>query len=137
MPTAQPDAAVLALLEAITSPVALDAGRNLFYGPAYDPEATHPAESVFVLGTGGPTNARFCGTSTDWREYTVQVMIRADRSNYTGGQSLARACLDACHCATVSGYVDCQVREPDPTYLRIDTRGRHLWSINVRLWRAK
>ncbi len=135
MATAEADAAVLALLAGITSPVALTTNVNLFLGPALGPDDTRPQKSVFVTATGGPRNDRLCGTTHDYRILTVQVIVRADPSDYDGGQALARACRDAIHCATISGYVDAGVREPDPYYLRTDEDGRHLWTMNVNLTR--
>lgn len=138
MPTAEADAAVLELLDAITTPVALDSGRNLFLGPMLDPSATRPALCVCVLSTGGALMARLVGSSLDWRTPTVQVVVRADRADYARGLEIARACLAACHCpaSMPSGYTDCAVREADVTYLQRDATGRHLWSFNVQLIRA-
>jgi len=140
MPTAEADNAVQTLLEAITSPVALDAGRNLFLGPMVDPNATRPHTCVTVLATGGALMARLIGGSgaKDWRTPTVQVTVRADRSDYDRGIALARACLTACQvpASMPTGYSDCQVREADVTYLQRDAVGRHLWSFNVQLWRV-
>jgi hypothetical protein len=138
MATAEADAAVLALLDAITSPLSLDSGRNLFLGPMLDPSATRPNNSVCVLATGGALMARLVSSSQDWRTPTVQVTVRADRSDYDGGIALARACLSACQAPSSmpSGYTDCQVREADVTYIQRDAQGRHLWSFNVQLIRV-
>lgn len=139
MPTAEADNAVLTLLDAITSPVALDAGRNLFLGPMLDPpSATRPHTCVTVLATGGALMARLVGgaNALDWRTPTVQVVVRADRSDYDRGIALARACLEACQVPTSmpSGYSDCQVREAGVTYMQRDAQQRFLWSFNVQLW---
>lgn len=136
MPTAEVDSAILALLEAITSPVALDAGVNLFLGPMVDPNATRPHTCVCVLATGGALMARLVGSSLDWRTPTAQVVVRADRSDYDRGIALARACLQACQVPSSipTGYSDCQVREADVTYVQRDAQGRHLWSFNVQTW---
>lgn len=138
MPTAEADAAVRTLLEAITSPVPLDAGRNLFLGPAGLPSAHKVQKAVFVLSTGGPLMARLVGSTLDWRTPTVQVTVRADASDYEGGLALARACLAACQApaSMPTGYTDCAVREADPTYLQRDAAGRHVWALNVQLVRV-
>ena len=57
---AEPDAAVVTLLEAIASPVALDVGRNLFAFPMVTPDSARPALAVFVTPTGGDLNQRLC-----------------------------------------------------------------------------
>lgn len=138
MPTAEADAAVLSLLDAVTSPVALVSGKNLFLGPMIDPSATRPALCVCVLSTGGAIMARLVGSSLDWRTPTVQVVVRADRADYERGIALARACLAACQAPTSmpSGYTDGAVREADVTYLQRDATGRHLWAFNVQLIRV-
>lgn len=138
MPTAEADAAVLALLDALTTPVALDSGKNLFLGPMLDPSATRPALCVCVLSTGGALMARLVGSTLDWRTPTVQVVVRADRADYERGIALARACLAACQAPTSmpSGYTDCAVREADVTYLQRDATGRHLWAFNAQLIRV-
>jgi hypothetical protein len=136
MATAAPDAAIVTLLDAITSPVALVPNVNLILGPILPPAATVRGKCVFVTATGGPDNYRYCGVAHDHQRATVQVSIRADVADYAGGQALARACWSACHCPTLpSGYTDVQVREPDPYYLRMDASGFHLWAFNVILVR--
>lgn len=136
MATAEADAAVVTALDAISSPYALTSGINLFLGPPIEPDAGRPSDAVFVTSTGGPLNGRFCGTSSDLRMTTIQVVTRADRANFTAGQAMARACRDALHCAPPTGYVDCLVREPDPYYLKTDAAGRHFWALNAVLVRT-
>ena len=138
MPTAQSDAAVLALLEAITSPVALTEGQNLFYGPMMIPSSAVPGFVVCVLATGGDQNQRCIGSSVDVRRSSVQVLVRCDFSDYVRGQELARACLEALHCPSIpSGWTDVQVpNQPEPFYLGMEGEGRHVWSINVQMLRS-
>lgn len=139
MPTAQSDAAVLALLEAITDPIALTEGQNLFYGPMMIPSANVPGFVVCVVATGGDMNQRCLGSpGVDVRRSSVQVLVRCDFADYTRGQALARACHAALHCPTIpSGWTDVQVpNQPEPFYLGMEPEGRHVWSLNVSLLRS-
>lgn len=136
--TVEADAAIVTLLDAITTPVAVDLGRNLFLGPLIPPNAHMGQLAVCVTSTGGDMNLRVCGGTTDVRRATVQVMVRCDRSDYARGLALARACLAACHCPTIpSGWTDIQVpNQSDPIYAGIQGEGRHAWSFNCVLVRS-
>jgi hypothetical protein len=137
--TAPADAAVLGLLEGVASPMVLTEGANLFLGPMLFPDAGRPSLCVCVLASGGPLMARLVGSSLDWSTPTVQVMVRADRSDYARGIALARACLAACQAPSSmpSGYSECAVMQGDVAYLSPDQVGRHLWSFNVLLQLVK
>lgn len=137
MAAAEADDAVITLLDAVASPVALTVGVNLFRGPMQVPDATRPGLVVCVTSTGGGINSRMVGSTKDLRQTFVQVMVRADRSDYARGIQLARACRDALHCPTIpDGYCDVQVREPDPYYVSRQAEGRHVWAMNVMLLRS-
>jgi len=136
--TVESDAAIVTLLDAITTPVALDSGKNLFLGPLLPPSAHMGQLAVCVTATGGDMNIRTCGSSTDIVRATVQVAVRCDRSDYARGLALARACLRAIHGATPpTGWSDIQVpNQSEPIYTGIQGEGRHAWSINCQLLRS-
>jgi hypothetical protein len=138
MPTSEADAAVVTLLDTITASSgyydALAAGVNLFLGPVRSPEDGCPRKAVFVE-MNRETSSRYCGSSSDWREAWVVVYVRGDRSDYTGVAALARACRDAIHCATVTGYTDCAI-DSGPNFIRTDDTGGIMWTLVARLIRA-
>lgn len=139
MSASDAESVIVTLLDAITSPLALDAGRNLFLSPPLDPSTGVPLTGVFVLGTGGGQNDRLCG-SHDHQRSSVQVTVRVDGSDYAGGKGLVRACWAAVHCAIVAGWYSITVREPDPYYVG---PGRtksgsliHTWTFNAECGRV-
>jgi len=137
----EPDVAIVSLLSRVTGLRASQSTENpfdgnLWRGPMREPEEGCPVKAVSVLSTGGLSHDRFLGTSTDLRVSTVQVRIRSENHDFSGGQELARACSDAIDCHDVAGYIDIRVREPEPNYLQRDDVNRHHWSFNVELWRT-
>lgn len=130
MTTAYADAAVIALLEPIASPIALTENANLFAGPLRDPEDGVPSKCVFVMQVNQRRDAVLVYEQ-------LMVEVRADRSDYVGGLALAWACEAALHCpaSMPSGWTDCQVPN-GPFYARTDPDGRHIWRLDVAMVRA-
>jgi len=130
MATAESEAAVVALIEPMASPVVLTAGSNLFAHPPREPETGIPSRSVFVSPVGQRRDSVF--------EYAqVMVEVYADRNDYDGGLALARACLALLHCPSSmpSGWTDCQV-PIGPFYARQDPAQRHVFRLDVSLCRS-
>jgi hypothetical protein len=130
MTAAYADDAVVTLLDAIASPVALALNVNLFKGPLRDPEDGVPAKCVFVVQVNQRRNAVFVYEQ-------LMVEVRADRSDFDGGLALARACEVALHCPTIpTGWTDIQVPN-GPFYARTDPVGRHVWRLDVSMCKAQ
>lgn len=133
---AAPDVEVKTLLDAVASPESLASGYTLFLGPEQPVEDGYERVCVFVLDTGGGSSERFLGTSTDYRTHSIQVVVRANHYDYTGGQALAAACWSKLNCASISGYVYCLPQQSGPAYVGEDEQRMHRWSINVTLART-
>jgi hypothetical protein len=129
------DAAIVTLLDALVSgSTTLASGTDLFTGPARSHGQGIPiGPVVFALSTGGPPPQPYLGVGKDFRVETVQVTVRAKPEKFADGQTLARAVFDAVHKTLPTDFVDCRVRESQPTYLGADGNGCHLWTLNCEL----
>jgi hypothetical protein len=128
-----PELAVVTLLDALA---ALTRKVNLFEGPVRAQSATVPHQAVFVLPSGGPAPEAYAdGTTTERRYSAIQITLRSDPKDYAGGWVLARQVKAALHHATVTGYVDIRAMQSEPIYVGPDEADRHLWSVNLELWK--
>lgn len=130
----EPDIAVVATLDAVaTSPLsAYTTGVNLFAGPTRQPSSVIPHRAIFVLSYGGPEPLdKFSGVSI--QRHSVQVMLRGNVDAFSVAQADAKACRDALHLATISGYLRCAALQP--AYLGLDDTEHPMFSLNLELWR--
>lgn len=128
--------AIKKLLDSVASPADLADGYNLFLGPEQAPESGTERAAVFILDTGNGDSYRFGGTSTDYRTYSVQVVVRASHYDYAGGQSLAQACWDALNHAAIAEWIYCLPQQSGPVYVGEDDQRQHRWSLNFSLART-
>lgn len=117
--------------------LSLTLGTNLFRGKmrAYEAES-FPRECVACEAAGGPAPQDYCNGNThtpQMRDPVVQVMVRGDARDYSGGETLARAVWDSLHDNPPSGYIHMRCMNATPLYVGEDEDGSHLWSINVAL----
>jgi hypothetical protein len=114
-----------------TSVAGLTLGTNCFSGPV----TPDPDEGCWVFPTGGPPVTRFLGETEAEKHYTMQIRVRADRDDFSGGLLLARAVSDALigaiHDATFAAYLDIIPIQSQPIQLPQDDKGLHEWSQNV------
>jgi len=110
-------------------------GTGIFIGPTRAPATGLPAVAVFVLPTGaGPPVAPYLGTSTDWHEVALQILVRSAANSYAAGRTKAAACRTALHrLALGASYTLCMVRETEALYLGRNELGHHEFAINVRV----
>lgn len=130
----EPDIAVAQTLDAVaTSPLsAYTLGTNLFAGPVRPVSGVIPHRAIFVLTYGGPAPLdKFSGVSI--QRHSVQVMIRSNADAFSVAQADAKACRDALHLGTVTGYMRCAALQP--VYLGLDDNEHPLFSLNLELWR--
>ena len=130
----EPDIAVAQTIDAVASAplAAYTLGTNLFAGPTRAPSTFIPHRAIFVLTYGGPAPLdKFNGTPI--QRHSVQVMIRGNVDSFSVAQADAKACRDALHLATVSGYLRCAALQP--AYLGLDDTEHPLFSLNLELWR--
>lgn len=130
----EPDIAVAQTLDAVaTSPLsAYTLGTNLFAGPVRPVSTVIPHRAIFVLTYGGPAPLdKFSGVSI--QRHSVQVMIRSNADAFSVAQADAKACRDALHLGTVTGYMRCAALQP--VYLGLDDNEHPLFSLNLELWR--
>jgi hypothetical protein len=130
----EPDIAVAQTLDAVaTSPLsAYTIGTNLFAGPVRPVSTVIPHRAIFVLTYGGPAPLdKFSGVSI--QRHSVQVMIRGNADAFNVAQADAKACRDALHLGTVTGYMRCAALQP--VYLGLDDNEHPLFSLNLELWR--
>lgn len=143
MPTPGADLAAALVAASPVGGVALvlapSSGANVFVGPAQPVSDSVPAQAIFCLGYGGtaPPMPYMDGTGQDWRQSRVQVMVRSEQGDFAGGETLARATLQALHRRSVSGYTWVVSLDSEPTYLSKDEQGCHRWSCNFELaWKG-
>lgn len=113
-------------------------GTNVFRGAPRKPGNGVPRKAIFCLASGGPRPEQYtqgAGTTSEIRYTSVQVYVRGDVNDFATGQTLARDTRDAVHKATVSGYVNVEVNESEPTFLGVDDQECPRWSLNVTMWR--
>lgn len=142
MPTPTPDADLATRLAAgLTSALGAGyvygtTGANIFRGPPRKPGNGIPVKAMFCLATGGPVPQQYTtdGSTSEVRYTSVQVTIRGDVEAFGAGQTLARACRDALHKSTISGYFNVEVRESEPTFIGVDDQESPRWTINVSMW---
>lgn len=129
-----PDLAIAQAIDAVsTSPLsAYVLAANLFAGPVRPVSGVIPHRSIFVLEYGGlaPLD-KFNGTPI--QRHSVQVMVRGNVDAFSVAQADAKACRDALHLATLSGYLRCAALQP--AYLGLDDTEHPLFSLNLELWR--
>jgi hypothetical protein len=117
------------------------ASPNLFVGPMRPPSPTGapaaariPARAVFVLETGGPAPQPYLdGRGVSFRRKNVQVLVRSEQADHSGGEALAKAILPVIHTHAPAGYVGALALD-EPAYIGTDEQGCHLWSTNFHLW---
>ena len=130
----EPDIAVAQTIDAVaTSPLsAYTLGTNLFAGPVRPVSTVIPHRAIFVLTYGGPAPLdKFSGVSI--QRHSVQVMLRGNADAFSVAQADAKACRDALHLGTVTGYMRCAALQP--VYLGLDDNEHPLFSLNLELWR--
>lgn len=111
-----------------TNSTALTVGTNLFYGLVRSVSSDCPAESVFVMASGGRQPARVFGSSGEIRYPRIQVRIRSD--TFQNGYTLAQTVFGILQSATPTNYMDVVAQQSEPTFLGADERGLMHWSIN-------
>lgn len=136
MPTAQPDAAIAAIIDATAGSLSSYAiGQNLFTGPVRPPSYTSAGTAVV------PHAAIFCnaydeqnsaGVTANLSERFVQVTVRGDVGASSAALAVARAVRDAVHRATSDGYAGIWVSN-GPTFAPLDPTKHPEFRLNVRL----
>lgn len=117
--------------------ISLTAGTNLFHGKMRAADvAGFPDKAVSVLTLGGPAPQDYCqgGTHTpQMYQPTVQIMIRSNVRDFSGGETLARTVYGAIHDASITGYHGCRAQTGSPIYVGETNEGHHLWSLAITL----
>lgn len=123
-----------ALVDTLVTAGVVTKGGSAFMGPVRKPNASIPRKAVFVLVTGGASPLEFMdSTSTSQRRSTVQVRVRGDAGDFSGGQTWARSVWSAIHANKPSGFVSCLVRESEPVFLGFDETECPEWALNVEM----
>ena len=116
--------------------VALVTGTNLFRGPPrLNLGGTTPVPCVFVLANGGSAPQPYLGVGKDVRLSGVLVVVRAAPDKFAAGQSLARGVWTRLQRAPldITGAVDCQCQNSEPSYFGEDDDGLHEWNIQLQV----
>jgi hypothetical protein len=127
-----PDIAVRKVLDSAVG--ALTFGSNLFDGPVRpSTQPGVPHEAVFCLASGGPGPIEFvrANAGPDIKNASVQVRVRSEVGDHTGGQALARSVWTALQRASVAGYMSVTAAQSEPVYLGQDDLEHHEWSVNI------
>lgn len=97
-----------------------------------------PARCVFVVSTGGFTSIPFIdgGAKSSDERPTVQITVRSNPRDYSGGKQLADDIHSAIDFSPPVGFYESRVMNSEPIYVREDEQNHHEWSINVALRRA-
>lgn len=131
-----PDSAVASLLVTAGQGVL---GSTLFLGPVRPPSAGVPHKAIFCLATGGasPLTHSMNNAGPDIKRASVQVRVRSNVNDFSGGQTVARAVWSALQRAVFAGYMSITCRESEPVYLGQDDTEHHEWSVNVETQREE
>lgn len=113
--------------------LSLTVGTNLFMGPVRAAGDGIPQAAVFVHGQGGDAPEPYQGASGSTWEVEVEVTIRSEPKDFTGGRTRARAILQAIHLASLSGYYSVRSEDAEPDYLEQDDAGCHEWAVAFTL----
>lgn len=116
----------------------LTLGTNLFWGipREVDPSSGLGSRVVFVSPRLSPPPDNYCDGSVtpQSREPQLQITVRSDPRDYSGGYTLAASVRDALHDQPLSGYDACRITQTDPIPIGETDSGEHLFSLNVHLW---
>jgi len=118
-----------------TNIAALTLGTNCFASSVAVAGEGIPDKAAFVTGTGGfPTiTYRDGGNKTGLKRPSVQIWVRSDVEDLSGGLTLVRSVHDAIDMASITGYIEARATTSEPIYLGRDDANHHEWSINVNL----
>jgi hypothetical protein len=107
-------------------------GEDVFHGRLPD----DPSEAIAFLEQGGlaPSNV-FDGSGP--RQPTLQVMVRADATDYVRSREIVQSVFDTLHCqanliANGRFYLSVDAQQ-EPIWLGYDNNERPMWSINFQL----
>jgi hypothetical protein len=111
-------------------------GTDIFCGKMREEGAGIPTQSVWCLLRGGMEPIDYCDNSPtpQLRQPIVQILVRGNPGDFSGGQALARTVKDAVHDHPPAGYFGCRVQQAEPIYLGEEHNGAHLWSLNVMMY---
>ncbi len=132
----QPDLDVAVALA--SAGLGLTLGQNIYWGKEreVDPDTGVPSKAVFVVNRLGaaPDNYIDESRTPQAREPLLQIVVRSEPQDFTGGYALARSVKDALHDIHLSGYDACRVTQAEPVPIGENDSGEHLFSLNVHLW---
>lgn len=112
----------------------LTLGENLFSAPMVRSDAPSvDTLAVAIIDTGGHPPENYLGGKSALLTATVQVRIRSEIEDYSGGLTLAQNVWEAVHLQSIAGYVLVECEESAPNYIGPDKAGRHLFTFNVEL----
>lgn len=112
----------------------LTANANLFRGKLKAKGNSVPSQAVFChLRDWGTPDAYADVTSKEMYYPAVQIFVRSNPGDESGGQALARSIRAAVHDKPPTGYVSCRVKESEPVYLSEEKDGEFLWVMNTYL----
>lgn len=112
------------------------ASGRVFIGGVKDPNAFIPNKAVFILQSGGVAPHGYMdGGDTDYRRVRVQVRVRSETDDYSGGKTLAESIQAVLHRAHFGspGYVRITADSAAPLYWGRDDKEHHEWSVNATL----
>lgn len=110
-------------------------GITLFKGPrrAAQPPVI-PHQCAFLLGVGGLQPSPYMdGVRTAYRFFRVQIWVRSEPNDFSGGRAKADAVWSACNLGAVTNYVRTTCEQSAPMYLGRDDVEHHEFVINVRM----
>ena len=112
------------------------ASGRVFIGGVKDPSSFIPNKAVFLMQHGGVAPHGYMdGGGTDYRRVRVQVRVRSETDDYSGGKTLAESLLAALQRAHFGspGYVRVTVDSSAPLYWGRDEKEHHEWSVNATI----
>jgi hypothetical protein len=109
---------------------------NLIAAPELPSFANMPGKVVCVTPAHGGSDTPCMGNAQRVRRENVNVFVRSDVADYSGGLTLARAVWTALNWATVTGWQAIHVVDPIPAYGSTDEDGRHWWTMTVEMLRV-
>lgn len=120
----------------IATALTLVVGQDIVIGPVQEPENGIKAKAVFIVPSGGrPPDDYADGTRLAIRWPDLNLYVRSDERLYSAGLVFARAIREAIIFETIPNHLPggVQIQEAEPTYLKKDSQGRHVWIMGVTM----
>ena len=106
-------------------------GTNMFFGPQREVSNVVPINAIFLMGRGGPAPIRSMTQVSEIRNPIVNIRVRWNK--FAAGDTKVRAIQDALQGASISGYLDVEALQSEPSVIGEREEGHHFWLLSIGL----